>query len=274
MEIEAPAKINLSLVIQGKRDDGFHNIKTIFQTISLFDKIKIFPSPALSVSCQGIPEKENLVYKAAISLLEYANCKKGAKIVIKKHIPISAGMGGGSSNCAECLLALNRFWNLSLSLNELKKIGENLGSDVCFFLEKGTGLGEGRGEKITRLSLIPNCFFLLIFFSFKVSTREVYQKVRSQKTKERIEKMLLAIKNGDIFGIAKNLHNCLESVTIRKYPEIGRMKEYLIKEGALNALMSGSGPTVFGIFNKRKDIERIRKNLALSGIKAKVVKPI
>ncbi|MEW6680074.1 MAG: 4-(cytidine 5'-diphospho)-2-C-methyl-D-erythritol kinase [bacterium] len=258
MEVESPAKINLSLVVEGKRNDGFHNIKTIFQTISLFDKIKIFPAPALSVSCPPILEKENLVHKAALSLLEYTGCKKGAKIVIKKHIPISAGMGGGSSNCAECLLALNRFWGLSLSLDELKKIGERLGADVCFFLEKGTCLGEGKGEKLTRLPLIPDCFFLLVVFPFKVSTREVYQEcgMRNAECGVRngewgIEKMILAIKNGDIFGIAKNLHNCLESVTIRKYPEIGKMKEYLIKGGALNALMSGSGPTLFGIFNKR-----------------------
>ncbi|MEW6007868.1 MAG: 4-(cytidine 5'-diphospho)-2-C-methyl-D-erythritol kinase, partial [bacterium] len=169
---------------------------------------------------------------------------------------------------------LNRFWDLSLSLDELKKIGERLGADICFFLEKGTCLGEGKGEKLTRLPLIPDCFFLLVFFPFKVSTKEVYQEFRMRNLECGIEEMILAIKNGDVFGIAKNLHNCLESVTIRKYPEIVKMKEYLIKGGALNALMSGSGPTLFGIFRKRKDAERVRKALLYLRIKAKIVKPI
>ncbi len=284
MEIEAPAKINLSLFVEEKREDGFHNIKTIFQTISLYDKIKIFPSEGLSVSCSSIRHKENLVYKACLSLLKYTEYKKGAKIIIKKHIPISAGLGGGSSDCANTILGLNRFWDLSLSKNSLKKIGGSLGADVPFFLERGTCLGEGIGTELTKLHPIPDCFFLLVFFPFKVSTKEVYEKVKSQKSRvktqelgvrsQKIEDMILAIENGNLEGIARNLHNDLESVTFNIDPEISKIKEYLIKEGALNALMSGSGPTIFGIFKKKMDAIVIKKRLALSGIKAKIVKPV
>jgi len=274
VEVNAPAKLNLSLVVDGKRKDGFHNIKTIFQTISLFDKIRVFPSNRLSISCPPIPFTENLVYKACILLQKYTGCNKGARIVIKKDIPISAGLGGGSSDCASCLSLLNNFWGLSLSKEELKNIGEKLGADVCFFFEKGTGLGNGKGEKITRLPDIPNCFFLLVFFPFKVSTKWAYENFVPQKSGYEIKDIILAIEKGSLLGIAKNLYNDLESVTIKKYPEIKEMKEYLVKGGALNALMSGSGPTVFGIFEKRTIADVVRKNLILKGIKAKIVKPI
>lgn len=273
MKIFAPAKINLSLVVEEKRKDKFHEIKTIFQTINLFDEIEIFPQDTLSVICPSILEKENIVYKGAISLLKYAKKKYGAGIVIKKHIPVSAGLGGGSSDCAETLFVLNKFWGLSLSKDELKKIGESLGADVPFFFEKGACFGSGKGEKITKLAEIPNCFFLLVFFPFKVSTKEVYERFEEQKSNYNIKNLILAIKQGNLFDIAKNLYNSLESVTIKKYPEIRKMKEYLIEEGALNALMTGSGPTIFGIFQKRKDCLMVKQKLHLSGIKAKIVKP-
>lgn len=274
MEITAPAKINLSLVVESKREDGFHNIKTIFQTISLFDKIKIYPSETLSVSCASIREKENIVYKGCLSLLKYAKKDKGARIVIKKHIPIASGLGGGSSDCAETLIALNKFWNLSLSKDKLKNIGASLGADVPFFFDKGTCLGTGKGENITRLPLMPPCFFLLVFFPFPLSTKDVYESLKPKKVDYKIEKLILAIKKRDILDIAKALYNELEEVAIKRYPEICKMKEYLIKEGALNAAMTGSGPTIFGIFKSLKDALSVKQKLHLDKISSKIVKPI
>lgn len=274
MNIFAPAKINLSLIVEEKRKDKFHNIKTIFQTINLFDKIEISSSETLSVSCLSIPEKENIVYKAGLALLKYTEQKYGARIAIKKHIPISSGLGGGSSDCAETLLALNKFWGLCLSKHQLKNIGETLGADVPFFFEKGTGFGKGKGEKITPLISIPNCFFLLVFFPFKVSTKEVYESFIPQKRNYDVKSLILAIEEGNLFDIAKNLYNDLESVTIKKHPIIQETKEYLVKEGALNVLMTGSGPTIFGIFERQKDALLVKKSLPYPGIKAKIVKPL
>lgn len=274
LKVSAPCKINLSLVVETKREDGFHNIKTIFQTINIFDKIKIFEGETLSVSCPFIEEKENIVYKACLSLLKYTKKEDKARIVIEKHIPIGGGLGGGSSDCAETLIALNKFWALSLSKDELKNIGASLGSDVPFFFERGTCFGNGKGERIVRLPQIPPCFFLLVFFPFPVVTKEVYESWKIKKTHYNIENLILAIKEGNLFDIAKHLYNDLEEITIKRYPEIKEMKAYLIKEGALNALMTGSGPTIFGIFKSLKDARYVKQKLDLAGIKAKIAKPI
>lgn len=274
MQVFAPCKINLALVVDGKRKDNFHNIKTIFQTISLFDKIEIFEGETLSVSCPPILEKENIVYKASLLLLKHAKKECGARIVIKKHIPIGGGLGGGSSDCAETLLALNKFWGLSCSKDELKNIGASLGADVSFFFEKGTCLGTGKGDEITRLPPIPPCFFLLVFFNFPIVTKEIYESLRPKRSVYKIEELVAAIKGGNIFDIAKHLYNDLEEVVIKRYPEIKETKEYLIKNGALNAAMTGSGPTIFGIFKSLKDAQDVKQKLSLAGIKAKITRPI
>jgi len=272
--INAPAKVNLFLKVLGKRRNGFHNIETVFQTISLYDKIYIYPSKDFIVSCPSINQEDNLVYKGGILLMDYVKKKKGARIVLQKNIPIASGLGGGSSDTASCLLGLNEFWDLGLSKKELKALGRMLGADVPYFIDGGTRLGEGIGTKLKKLPSIPKCYFVLVVFDFMLVTKEVYEKFKIKNSKLKIENIILAIKNGDLYGIAKNLHNDLESVVIKNHPEIEEVKNILIKEGALNALMSGSGPTVFGIVDDKRKVERIMDKLISSNIKALVTEPV
>jgi 4-diphosphocytidyl-2-C-methyl-D-erythritol kinase len=259
--ILAPAKINLSLRVLNKREDGYHNIETVFQSISLYDKITITADDKIIVCPEKIAETENIVQKTALLLLEWTGKKKGARINVEKNIPIGGGLGGGSSDAAAVLSALNSFWDLGLSDKELASLAQSLGADVPYFLMRGTVLGEGIGARLTKLKEIPPCYFLLAISKVSISTKETYESFNGETEGYETREMIGAIEREDLFGIANALHNDLEKVVFGKYPELLKVKERFISEGVLNSALTGSGSVIFGIVKEKKEAHRIKKNL-------------
>lgn len=257
--LKAYAKINIGLDVIGKRADGYHQVRMIMQNIRLYDKISIHiinsPEIKLQTNLPYLPTNDkNIVYKAASLLREKFNIKSGLYINLKKAIPISAGLAGGSTNAAATLHGMNKLFNLNLTLEELMEIGVTLGADIPYCLMGGTALAEGIGEKLTRLPPLPFCHILIVKPKINVSTQKVYQNFDLSKVTNRpnIDFIIRGIENNDLYQITKHMGNSLESVTINKYPEIKKIKDAMIEQGAINSMMSGSGPTVFGIFDDLK----------------------
>lgn len=258
--LNAPAKINWFLSVLGKREDGYHNISSLMQCISIYDNLTFEQADTIEVvSDLDIPPGDNLVYKAASFLKQYTSYKKGAKIALHKNIPVSAGLGGGSSDAAYTLSGLNRIWGLGLSNRELSTIGAEIGSDVPFFLNSSFAFVEGKGEKITPLKLNnPAIVLLLVKPSISVSTAWAYayfDKLNiGELTKKTVDIKLFcqAFLNRDLASLRATLNNDLEKVVIERYPVVGEIKEKLLKNGAIISLMTGSGPTVFSIFESKK----------------------
>lgn len=258
--LNAPAKINWLLSVLGKREDVYHNISSLMQCISIYDNLTFEQADTIEVvSDLDIPPGDNLVYKAASFLKQYTSYKKGAKIALHKNIPVSAGLGGGSSDAAYTLSGLNRIWGLGLSNRELSTIGAEIGSDVPFFLNSSFAFVEGKGEKITPLKLNnPAIVLLLVKPSISVSTAWAYayfDKLNiGELTKKTVDIKLFcqAFLNRDLASLRATLNNDLEKVVIERYPVVGEIKEKLLKNGAIISLMTGSGPTVFGVFESKK----------------------
>jgi 4-diphosphocytidyl-2-C-methyl-D-erythritol kinase len=249
LQLESPAKVNLMLRVLRRREDGYHDIKTIFQKISLHDTLwfALKRTGGVSISTNDLnlaTGEGNLVHRAALLVLNRSDYKGGIAVRIRKKIPIAAGLGGGSSNAATTLKALNQLLRLDLTRKELMNMGLKLGADVPFFLMKGSALGSGIGERLQEIQL-PELWYVLINPNFEVSTASVYRKVILTKMRfhYRIQKFFRTPK--EIFHL---LHNDLENVVSRQHPEINEMKECLKVAGALATLMSGSGPTVYGVF--------------------------
>jgi 4-diphosphocytidyl-2-C-methyl-D-erythritol kinase len=249
LHLESPAKVNLRLEILKKREDGYHEVRTILQKISLYDTLHFClekekwisitsDHPALPIG------KRNLVHQAVQSILKRSSYKGGVRIKIEKRIPLGAGLGGGSSNAATALKALNQLLNMDLSTKELMGIGAEIGADVPFFFFKGDAIGSGIGERLKKIEL-PVLWYVLIYPNFEVSTRWAYQS--SVLTKKPFRLKLQAFPRTPK-GISRILQNDLEEVVSKKYPQIGAMKQIICSVGALGASMTGSGPTVFGIF--------------------------
>lgn len=259
--LESPAKINLRLEILRKREDGYHELRTIFQKISLYDKLifalKKERGISITTDQPSLPiGKGNLVYRAARLMIERTGFRGGIHIHIEKKIPLGAGLGGGSSNAASTLKALNQLLEADLEEKELMRIGKEIGADVPFFFLKGAAIGSGIGEKLKEIRL-PNLWFILIYPNFEVSTAWAYRNYILTKKKFQINLHKLP-KNPE--EVSKILWNDLEEVVSKKFPQILRMKEILYSVGAEGALMTGSGPTVFGIFSKEGDAkEAFRK---------------
>ncbi|MDP2690112.1 MAG: 4-(cytidine 5'-diphospho)-2-C-methyl-D-erythritol kinase [Deltaproteobacteria bacterium] len=262
----SPAKINLLLKVLRKRDDGFHELFSVMQPVTLYDNISVEAGEGggITLECHNadIPsDHTNLAYRAAKLLLEKAGLKKRVNIVIDKKIPVGAGLGGGSSNAATVLMTLNTLLNTGLSEAELVEMGVSLGSDVPFFILRGPALARGRGEILERIAL-PPCHYILINPGFPVPTAWVYGNLDLTKSPED-NNLTYSVKAFercvDIKGMLKN---DLEPVTASRHPEISRLKALLIENGAVGALMSGSGPTVFGLFpdhgRARRAFEAIR----------------
>lgn len=253
--LPAFAKINLYLEILGKRDDGFHELCTVFQTISLCDYLTFEESEELSLTCdvESVPTDEtNLIIKAANILKEKFGVKKGAKIHLEKRIPSPGGLGGGSSDCAVALLGLAKLWDLEISLEKLVEIGANLGSDVPFFFYGGTALGTGRGTEIKPLEDIEETKILLVTPNENVATGEAFARLNAQRLTNASEKskFIVCCEVGNRFNLQQNkLKNDFEKSVFEIKPEIKRVKDRLIQTGAKNALLSGSGASVFGIFD-------------------------
>ena len=249
VQLESHAKVNLMLRVLRRREDGYHDIKTIFQKISLHDTLwfTLKRTGGVSISSNNLnlpPGEGNLVHRAALLVLNRSDYKGGIAVRIRKKIPMGAGLGGGSSNAATTLRALNQLLRLELPRKELMSMGLKLGADVPFFLMKGSALGSGIGERLQEIQL-PELWYVLINPNFEVSTALVYRKLILTKMRfhYRIQKFFRTPK--EIFHL---LHNDLEKVVSREHPEINEMKECLNAAGASATLMSGSGPTVFGIF--------------------------
>ena len=256
IKFKTPAKINLGLHIHGKREDGFHELETIFQMVSLYDDVELeLLSSGIKLECDtpGVPTDDtNLVCKAALLLRQsYQVEGKGVSIRLKKKIPFGAGLGGGSGNAAGVLMGLNRLWDLNIEREELLALAAELGSDVPFFLTSPCALGMGRGEQLKTLKPCAKFQVLLVFPGFPVATSWVYQNLKLKLTK-RENNISILRKNlslSDITSLGSRLYNDLEPVVIQRFPEVQVVKDELRAWGALGVLLSGSGSTVFGIFD-------------------------
>ena len=269
IQLKSRAKINLSIDVLGKREDGYHLVEMIMQTIDLFDKIKIFSLKEDTIIIESnsldIPlDSANIVYKAADLIKKQYNIKEGVKIIIEKNIPIAAGMAGGSSNAAAVLVGLNQLWQLNLSENKLKELGLKLGADVPFCIGGQTALAENIGEKLTKIDgLSENIFILVCKPELFVSTKEIYEEIDSKIIEKRPNNKLLIqlLKENKIQQIADNMYNVLEEVTREKYPVIKEIEKIMMENDALGSMMSGSGPTVFGLYRNREDAENCKNKL-------------
>ncbi|MDF2556795.1 MAG: 4-(cytidine 5-diphospho)-2-C-methyl-D-erythritol kinase [Bacillales bacterium] len=264
---KAPAKINLSLDVLYKREDGFHEVEMIMTTVDLADRVylKTIDNDEIKIISQSryIPnDNRNLAYQAAELLKRRSNVSLGIEIEIEKNIPVAAGLAGGSSDAAATLRGLNKLWNLGFTLDELAEMGAEIGSDVSFCVYGGTALATGRGEKIEHIQAPPNCWVVLAKPTIGVSTADVYKNLEVNKLSHPdIKTMVQAIKNQNYKGICNAMGNVLESVTLKKYPEVQHIKTQMEKFGADAVLMSGSGPTVFGLVEHETRMHRICNGL-------------
>ncbi|MBS4221098.1 4-(cytidine 5'-diphospho)-2-C-methyl-D-erythritol kinase [Bacillus sp. FJAT-49711] len=265
--MKAPAKINLTLDVLGKRTDGYHEVEMVMTTIDLADRIELEnrdDSQIVIIShSRFVPDDQrNLAFQAARLLKEKFNIHQGVTISIDKIIPVAAGLAGGSSDAAATLRGLNILWKLNLSMAELAEIGSEIGSDVAFCVYGGTALARGRGEKITKLPAPPNSWVILAKPTIGVSTADVYRNVKLDNIDHpNTEAMVSAIKNGQYEEVCRHLGNALEDVTLQMYPEVLHIKEQMEKFGADAVLMSGSGPTVFGLVQHDSRLQRIYNGL-------------
>ena len=273
MRLRALAKINLGLDILRKREDGYHEVRMIMQTIQMYDVLKMKkvkkPGISLSVNYPYIPSDErNLVYKAAKLLMDEFQVKEGVDICLEKFIPVAAGMAGGSSDAAAAMVGINRLFKLGLSERELMDRAVNIGADVPYCIMRGTALAEGIGEKLTRIAQIPDCFVLIGKPGISVSTKMAYESLQLDKISSHpdIDGMIRDIENGDLLTMTEKMGNVFEPGIIEKYPVIGEIKDLMEDNGALKAMMSGSGPTVFGIFDDREKMEVAAAVLRESGL--------
>lgn len=255
ISVKALAKINLGLDVVRKREDGYHEVRMVMQTIHLFDRLEITRNQTgnitLSTNLPFLPTNENnLVYKAAKLLKDEFQIGDGIDVRLHKHIPVAAGMAGGSTDAAAVLYGMNRIFGLGLSREELMKRGVKLGADVPYCVMRGTALAEGIGEELTALPPMVKCPVLIAKPQISVSTRFVYEKLKlnDRTVHPDIDKLVADIRTKDLSAIAADMGNVLETVTIPDYPVIAQIKEHMLEHGALNAMMSGSGPTVFGLF--------------------------
>lgn len=259
--LKAYGKINLGLDVLRKREDGYHEVRMIMQTVGLYDRIDLVccsePGIKVETNLYYLPNNENnLVYQAAKLLMDEFGIKHGVGIKLKKFIPVAAGMAGGSSDAAAVLFGVNRMFGLGLSMEQLMERGVRIGADVPYCIMRGTALSEGIGEVLTPLTAMPQCQVLIAKPAISVSTRFVYENLHADKLKTQdhpdIDGMVNAIERGDLCKVAGLLGNVLETVTIPAYPVIGHIKEAMTRYGAAGTLMSGSGPTVFGLFTNPK----------------------
>lgn len=264
MRLRALAKINLGLDVVGKRDDGYHEVRMIMQTIQMYDVLEIEKKKesgiVLTTNIPYVPTDErNLVYKAAKMLMDEFDIKEGLTMNLEKFIPVAAGMAGGSSDAAAAFVGVNRLFGLGLSEEELMKRAVKVGADVPYCVMRGTALAEGIGEKLTRLPRVPYCYVLVGKPGVNVSTKTAYENLKLDDpvvVHPDIDGMVTAVRNGDLDGMISRMGNVFEPGIISKYPVIQEIKDLMESNGARKAMMSGSGPTVFGIFDDKEKMDR------------------
>ena len=259
LELKALGKINLGLDVLGRRENGYHDVRMVMQTVYLYDKIWMEktkdPQITLETNLYYLPVNEsNLAYQAAKILMDEFDIKEGVDIRLEKHIPVAAGMAGGSSNAAAVLFGMNQMFSLGLTREELMERGVKLGADVPYCIMRGTALAEGIGEELSQLPRIPKCHVLIAKPPISVSTKMVYEKLDALELVEHpdIDGIIEGLNAGDLKKITGCMGNVLEKVTIEEYPVIEQIKDVMKANGALNAMMSGSGPTVFGIYDDKR----------------------
>ncbi|GGA52356.1 4-diphosphocytidyl-2-C-methyl-D-erythritol kinase [Kroppenstedtia guangzhouensis] len=267
VSVKAPAKINLTLDVLHKRADGYHELEMLMTTIDLSDRIDLTETRGgitLDSTSGFVPfDDRNLAYRAVALVKERFGIQKGIHVRIRKNIPVAAGLAGGSSDAAAALKGLNRLWDLGLTVEEMAELGLELGSDVPFCIHGGTAIARGRGEKITPVAPPPPCWVILAKPPHGVSTAEVFAAFQLDQVEERprLDRMMESLERRDFGGVCHELSNVLESVTLVQYPKVRRLKEKMITFGAQGVLMSGSGPTVFGLVQRENLAKRVVNGL-------------
>lgn len=275
--LKALAKINLGLDVLGRRDNGYHDVRMVMQTIYLYDHVTMKKTESEGIQLETnlffLPVDEtNIAYKAAKLLMDEFQIKEGVHITLEKHIPVSAGMAGGSSNAAAVLVGMNRLFSLGLSRKELMERGVRLGADVPYCIMRGTALAEGIGEELSPLPPLPKCHVLIAKPGISVSTKVVYEKLDSKPIEDHpdIDCIIEGLEKQDLVQVANSMGNVLERVTIDDYPVIEEIKNVMKDAGALSAMMSGSGPTVFGLFDDRQTAKKAYDMIRKSGLAKQV----
>ena len=255
IRLKARAKINLGLDVLGKREDGYHEVRMVMQTIGIYDRLILTKIPEEEIRITSnlafLPVNENnLIYKAIKLLRDEYHFPGGISVDLNKFIPVAAGMAGGSTDAASTMFGVNRLFGLNLSMGKMMELGVRLGADVPYCVMRGTALAEGIGEKLTRITPVPHMWILIAKPQINVSTRLVYEQLDMGGIQKHpdIDGIIRAIEAQDVVRIAQSMGNVLENVTVPLYPVIETIKQDMLSHGAINAMMSGSGPTVFGIF--------------------------
>ena len=272
IELRAHGKINLSLDVLGRRDDGYHEVKMIMYTVGLYDSIHIRREreKGIRMECNlpSLPtNEENLMVRAAKAIMDEFSIEEGLSLRLMKRLPVAAGMAGGSADAAAVFHGINQLFHLNLSTEELEKRAVKLGADIPFCLHKGCYLSEGIGEKLCKLPSLPPCTILLVKPAFSLSTKLIYENLHLENITDAehpdVDRMIKELESGSLEDICALGGNLLEKVSISLRPEIQVLKDFFIKEGALLSLMSGSGPTVFGIFpeKEKEKAKRILQSL-------------
>lgn len=258
IRLKARAKINLGLDVLGKREDGYHEVRMVMQTIGIYDRLILTKIPEEEIRITSnlafLPVNENnLIYKAIKLLKDEYHFPGGISVDLNKFIPVAAGMAGGSTDAASTMFGVNRLFGLNLSMGKMMELGVRLGADVPYCVMRGTALAEGIGEKLTRITPVPHMWILIAKPQINVSTRLVYEQLDMGGIQKHpdIDGIIRAIEAQDVVRIAQSMGNVLENVTVPLYPVIETIKQDMLSHGAINAMMSGSGPTVFGIFDDR-----------------------
>lgn len=277
MTLKALAKINLGLDVVRRREDGYHEVRMVMQTIHLYDRLTMkksrTPGIQIRTNLSFLPVNENnLVYRAGKLLMDEFGITEGVSVTLEKRIPVAAGMAGGSTDAAAMLYGMNRMFGLHLSRHQLMERGVKIGADVPYCIMRGTALAEGIGEKLTPLPPMVKCPVLIAKPSISVSTKFVYQNLKLDDTTRHpdIDALLKDIDTKNFDGLCHDMGNLLETVTIPHYPVIEKIKEQMIKSGAAAAMMSGSGPTVFGLFRDEEMARRARNDMKKSGLARQV----
>ena len=273
IRLKARAKINLGLDVVRRREDGYHEVKMVMQMLRLYDQIDIEKTQESGILVRSnlsfLPTDErNIAYKAAKVMIDQFGLEQGVIIRIEKHIPVAAGMAGGSTDCAAVLYGMNKLFGLRLNQKKLRELGVKLGADVPYCLMRQTALSEGIGEILTPISPLQDCPILIAKPSVSVSTRHVYEhlKLDEQTMHPDIDGIVTALADGDLYGVTDRMANVLETVTVPEHPVIDEIKKQMMATGAVNALMSGSGPTVFGIFDDEEKAKKACEDMKASGL--------
>lgn len=262
LHLKAYGKVNLGLDVIRRREDGYHEVRMIMQTVKLYDRIILERNHSGNISLRtNLPylpvNEKNLVYRSIDIIRREYGIKDGVSANIIKRIPVAAGMAGGSTDAAAAFVGMNQLFSLNITQEKLMEYGVSLGADIPYCIMRGTALSEGIGEILTPLPPVPGCWFLIVKPGFSMSTKFVYEHLTLDEHTAHpdIDGMVSALKNHDLTGVTDRMGNVLEQVTKQHYPAIDELKTIMKKNGALNALMSGSGPTVFGIFTSKEEAE-------------------